>query len=173
MNPRPATIDDYRWLYAHGYMPDGLKCSQEIMLDIIKRCPATFLDYGCGRGELVRLLSDTIVDSQFYGYDPALDFKGLPFGKCDWLISCDVLEHIPEPDLDALFKQWALITNFGLLLTIANMSDVHTVNGEQVELHLIQKPATWWIDRLRQVWPFADCHHRTINIHRFALIVEF
>lgn len=166
---REATIDDYRWLYAHGYMPDGLKCARAIMLDIVDRCPGTFLDFGCGRGQLVRWINEK-TRGHAIGWDPA----GIePFQGCfpDWIISCDVLEHIQRHAVEATVSE--LHARRGLLLTIANMSDIHKVNGEDVELHLIQEPAEWWISKIKEHWPMCHVEHRPICKDRFALIVGF
>lgn len=166
---RHATIEDYRWLYAHGYMPDGLKCARAIMLDIVERCPGTFLDFGCGRGDLVRWINRK-TQGHAVGWDPA-SIEQFPACQPDWIISCDVLEHIPRADIDRALSD--LRARLGLLLTIANMPDPHEVNGEPVELHLIQEPADWWIERIKQQWPTCHVEHRVICNERFALIVEF
>jgi SAM-dependent methyltransferase len=170
---RHATIDDYRWLYAHGYMPDGLKCARAIIADILERCPGSFLDYGCGRGDLVRFINEKM-RALCDGCDPATSFPAPFVGLTwDWIISCDVLEHIPRDGVDALLRDWRLFARSGLLLTIANMPDQHEVNGEMVELHLIQEPAEWWVERVKQQWPTCHVEHRRICKDRFALIVTF
>jgi hypothetical protein len=174
MSPRPATLDDYRWLYTNDptYMPDGLKCAREIMLDIVERCPATFLDVGCGRGHLVDWIN-TKTTGEAFGIDKGSGREDPWIGQRDWMISCDVFEHLDLETLDRALSEATQAIRKGLLLTIANMSDVHTVAGEAVELHLIQKPFGWWIDRIKAFWPTAYFTHREINCHRFALIVEF
>lgn len=168
---RDATLEDYRWLYAHGYMPDGLKCADGIMFDIVKRCPGTFLDYGCGRGHLVDLINKGTTGHAI-GWDPFSD-EQQPASFPDWIVSCDVLEHIPPESINATLGYFARVACRGLLLTIANMSDVHKVNGEDVELHLIREPAEWWIDRIKRHWPTCHVEHRRICKDRFALIVTF
>jgi len=174
---RDATLKDYRWLYANGYMTDGMKCARAIMLDIVERCPGTFLDYGCGRGQLVAWINQKTRGFSF-GYDPASNIAATreplsPTTRVDWVISCDVLEHIERDDVSAALQWMRDHANKGLLLTIANMSDVHEVNGDPVELHLIREPAEWWVDRIRQHWPACRVEHRRICKDRFVLIVEF
>jgi len=172
---RSATLSDYRWLYDHGYMPDGLKCARAILPDIVAKGPATFLDWGCGRGELVDYINaDTL--GAAHGCDPATSYPSPFVGNTwDWIISCDVLEHIPEDEIDATLRDMRLFATKGLLLTIANMSDVHAVNGEQVELHLIQEPMPWWTEKLREHFPTATIRGRHIEADssRFAIVVEF
>jgi len=94
---RPATLADYRWLYANGYMPDGLKCARDVMADIVDRCPASFFDYGCGRGDLVRWINEKTRGSA-NGYDAA--YGGAEWGGqfVDYALCFDVLEHLNEAD---------------------------------------------------------------------------
>jgi hypothetical protein len=96
-------------------------------------------------------------------------------GESAWIISCDVLEHIPADEIDDTLKMLGAWAANGLLLTIANMSDVHLINGEQVELHLIQEPMPWWTDKLREHFPAATIKGRPIDAKgdRFAIVVEF
>jgi hypothetical protein len=86
-----------------------------------------------------------------------------------------VLEHIPRDGVDALLRDWRLFARSGLLLTIANMPDPHEVNGELVELHLIQEPMPWWTEKLREHFPAATIKGRHIldDKSRFAIVVEF
>ncbi len=172
MTARAATLEDYHWLYDHGYMPDGLKCAREIMLDIVERCPASFLDFGCGRGHLVDWINDK-TKGEAFGTDRGIGRDDPWIGMRDWLISCDVFEHLTPAELDKVLKESQAAIRRGMLLTIANMSDVHAVAGERVELHLIQQSPSWWISRIRQDFPAAIITHRRIDSQRFALIVEF
>lgn len=170
---RPATLSDYRWLYSHGYMQDGLKCARALFGEIVERCPATFLDYGCGRGQLVDFINEKM-KADGNGWDPALS-NWSPQSSSDWVISCDVLEHVGPEYIDTTLHRMGCLATKGLLLTIANMSDVHKVNGEDVELHLIQEPMPWWTEKLREHFPTATIHGWPIDKKgdRFAVVVEF
>ncbi len=172
---RSATLDDYRWLYAHGYMPDGLKCARGIMLDIVERCPATFLDYGCGRGDLVRWINEKTAGNAA-GHDPGTGMTIPMFGEqpsYHWIVSCDVLEHLTPDELGAALRDFPRLASKGLLLTIANMNDVQAVDGEPVQLHLIREHPEWWIERINRHWPGCHIEHRWLDGERFALLVEF
>lgn len=178
MTVRAAVWSDYQTLYAGDYMSDGLKCAHDILLDIVERCPASFLDYGCGRGLLMEW-----INRHTTGFACGIDVAG-PIGPgelgahtarggYDYVIACDVLEHLAEENLAAELAQFRTSAKRGALLTIANMSDIHQIKGEDVELHLIQRPGEWWAERLGQAWPGARIVHRPINKDRFAFIVEF
>lgn len=68
------------------------------------------MDYGCGKGELVKLLQKKYPFIKVCGYDPAVEeFENLPNEKFDFIIVTDVLEHIPENELpDTIAKISAL-----------------------------------------------------------------
>ena len=174
MTARPATPSDYVWLYQNtDYMADGLKCAKEMMPDIIDRAPARFLDYGSGRGDLARYYN-----SRFRGimhsWDPAIAKTELPPKyPVDWITCFDVLEHLTETTvIDALW-QMHQIARKGLILAIANMSDVHQVDGAAVELHLIQQPAQWWLSLLEVWFPIHRITLRPFPYpERFGFVIE-
>lgn len=163
MTARPATLDDYRWLYDHGYMPDGLKCAREMLPDIVERAGdgRIFLDYGCGRGFLTEWLINRC-RGIMRKWDPARGEEDCPYHYADWVTCFDVLEHIPEAQLHHVLNHIRKIASKGVILAVANMSDVHMVDGEPVELHEIQQPCHWWEGALRLVFP----QHQWALIHR-------
>lgn len=62
--------------------------------------PKRILDYGCGKGNLVKALANKYPSIKVYGYDPAVEeFEKMPVDKVDLVICTDVLEHIPENEL--------------------------------------------------------------------------
>ena len=79
------------------------------MVDFLK--PKSILDYGCGKGNLVRSLAEKYPDIKVYGYDPAVeDFSSLPVDKADFVVNTDVLEHIPEDELPETVARIASIS---------------------------------------------------------------
>ena len=68
------------------------------LIDFLK--PKSILDYGCGKGNLVKVLAENYPNIKVYGYDPAVrEFENIPVYKVDFVICTDVLEHIPENEL--------------------------------------------------------------------------
>ena len=75
----------------------------------------------------------------------------------DGIICTDVLEHIPLKQLDATLIALKKLGK-SLLFGIANHSDLKL----GFELHLIQKPLTFWEAKLREFWvdvQFIDIHN--------------
>lgn len=67
--------------------------------------PASILDYGCGRSDLV---AHFWLDGKrrLGRYDPAIPaFKRMPEGQFDLVFCCDVMEHIPMAYVDKVLGQ--------------------------------------------------------------------
>lgn len=172
---RDATPDDYKWLYANtDYMHDGLKCARPIMVDIVERCPAMFIDYGSGRGHLVEWINRH-TNGKAIEYDPVKHVSCN--SSANYITCCDVLEHIALGDLSGVLHDIIKKATNGCLFTIANMSDIHMVNGEQVQLHLIRQDCHWWERELmvavKQCGKEAHLVCQRINSQQFSIIMEF
>ena len=121
----------------------------------------SILDYGSGKGALYRekdltLPSGQVISSvkDFWGveeircYDPGVnEYAARPESDYEGLVSTDVLEHIPEEDID-----WVLAECFGfaskfLYMNIASYPAVKVLpNGWNA--HITIKPPNWWRDRI-------------------------
>jgi len=119
----------------------------EIPIFLEKYHPNTILDYGCGSGSVVDMLSKMyqLVD----GYDPCVEkYSNYPNQTYDVLISMDVLEHI-EPDyLDENLK------NIDLLFSKAAYLDIHTSASPTFlpdgrNAHLIQEQPNFWRNKIQ------------------------
>lgn len=76
--------------------------------------PKSILDYGCGKGGLVRALQREYPDIKIRGYDPSVEqFNIFPTGETfDLVVNTDVLEHVPESYLkDTVAKIASLSKN--------------------------------------------------------------
>jgi 2-polyprenyl-3-methyl-5-hydroxy-6-metoxy-1,4-benzoquinol methylase len=93
---------------------------RELARNLARRQPGRLLDWGCGWGQVSALLLDQGVDVVAYDVRPGIDAPtterlerfpqivahvssepvALPFetGSFDTVLSCGVLEHVPDPD---------------------------------------------------------------------------
>jgi len=121
----------------------------------------TLLDYGAGKGlaykqKPLKLPNGEQAESlqAHWGldsitcYDPGYEpFSKLPQGKFDAVICTDVLEHIPEEDLDwVLGEVFDYAKRFVFLTVACYPAKKHLPNGENTHITL-QKP-DWWRPRI-------------------------
>jgi hypothetical protein len=74
----------------------------------------------------------------------------LPNGKFDGVICTDVLEHIPEPEIDwNLWRLFAYANKF-LLLTVCCRAAKKTLpSGENC--HITVQPMEWWLAKVQEI----------------------
>lgn len=144
-----------RLLYAqkHRDFPqygDSAKRHVDIVKNLIaKRGYKTFLDYGCGKAILSREIPGVV------NYDFAIaEYSQLPSGSFDLAFCIDVLEHIPEGELDETFTY--LKSHAGSVYFCVHMGEsIHKLaNGEPC--HCTVRPAHWWMGRLENYWKHIE-----------------
>jgi hypothetical protein len=121
-----------------------------VVRELISQVAAvTVLDYGCGRGELAKVLSPQRVSE----YDPGIAGKdGMP-KPCDLVVCTDVLEHIEPDRLGNVLDHLTVLAGKALYLVIATRP-AQAVLPDGRNAHLIVRDAAFWLDKLKEL-PFA------------------
>jgi len=104
-------------------------------------------DYGAGKKNLLKCLIELGVNLNVYQpYDPAFPEYGEP--KAADLVCCiDVLEHIEPKFIDNVIEDLASITiKFGFFSI--HMGPAKKVLADGRNAHLIQRPSSWWLEKL-------------------------
>lgn len=121
----------------------------------------TGLDYGCGKGNQYakEFLYDNAAGTLEYflgftvdKYDPAVEqFAGTQLETPRDLVWCtDVMEHIPEEDIDFIVGELNRLSSKALFVTVATYPAKKSLpNGENA--HVTVKPREWWEERFRPV----------------------
>lgn len=107
----------------------------------------TLLDYGCGKGSLVRAVPGA------QGYDPAVEeFSARP-EPADLVTCTDVLEHV-EPDMleDVLNDIVNLTRKVAYILVACRPASKRLPDGRNA--HLIIQPPEWWLEQLNEHFKF-------------------
>ena len=118
---------------------------------IAKTNSKSLLDYGCGKGyqySKEKIHNRFFFDIQPALYDPAVSTHNtLPEETFDGVISTDVMEHIPEDQLDEVLSQiYSKATKF-VYLGICTIPAIAILpNGENA--HCTVKPIEWWRDKI-------------------------
>jgi len=103
--------------------------------------PDSVLDYGCGKGGLVKYLISKGV--QAVGYDPYVhEYRERP-AKQDMLVSTDLLEHIPEDELSGIFADMRSYEPRIMFHAISNRKAVQIL-PDGTNAHKTIKDANWW-----------------------------
>lgn len=168
---RNATIADYERLRDHPryYCRKEAKRWQDA-IPVLEQIEDVhnILEVGCGRGSFLRYCDENLPIAMRIGMDVAehetwrdIDARFIignlsawPLETAMWRIdvvcSFDVMEHLPEDEITAVIKAMTMRTKRHMLHAIYNGPDVWDIDGEQVEMHLTQRPAEWWVDRFRR-----------------------
>lgn len=109
-----SLISQYEELHSSdtSYGSTSIKFIKEVCMMIDQLQPVSILDYGCGKGVLIDAPQEKYPNINCYKYDPSIpEYNTLPVDKVDMVLNTDVLEHIPENDLDDVLADIARITD--------------------------------------------------------------
>jgi 2-polyprenyl-3-methyl-5-hydroxy-6-metoxy-1,4-benzoquinol methylase len=110
----------------------------------------SILDYGCGRGSFkVALLDNVETFTDVREYDPGIVGKDTLPEPADLVVCTDVLEHIEPVLLTNVLAHIKSLARLGAFLIIATNRAKETLPDGR-NAHLIQQPAPWWMEQLRQ-----------------------
>lgn len=110
---------------------------------------SSVLDYGCGKaGKHISGITSKQWNTKVHLYDPFVEqFSRLPTKPIDGVISTDVLEHVPEEEIDGVLRQVFGLANKFLFHSIAQYrAKTILSNGENA--HCTVKPISWWERKL-------------------------
>ena len=130
-----------------GWGKGGLQHLDEILELLVDTRATTVLDYGCGKGRLVRALNMRHIYTD--GYDPAVEQFAHEPTIADLLVSTDVLEHIEPECLDEVLAHMAYLTGIRAYLVISLRPAVkHLPDGRNA--HLIIESKEFWLSKLAE-----------------------
>ena len=109
----------------------------------------SLLDYGTGKGKLVRKLREQVGNSiTVDGYDPAVEeWDTRPNRMYDIVTCLDVLEHIEVETIDSVLEDIkALTKNFCYLVIDLQPAVKKLADGRNA--HILLAPTDWWLSRI-------------------------
>lgn len=144
-------IEQYKILHReksdYGRSSERLLNSIQIHLDELGPINS-ILDFGCGRSRTVDWLAK-LNDAKAYRFDPAIpEFALMPVKTADVVINTDVLEHVPEADLDSFLARIASISKHVYFQIATDIAHTILPNGDNA--HCTVRPQEWWRDKLKQ-----------------------
>jgi len=145
---------DKKW-DRYGHACEG----RDNLKDVIKLDPKSIIDIGCGYNEflnLVRLKNPNItltgVDIACPGADIIAPAHNVPVddNQYDLLVSFDCMEHIPEEEIELVFKEFSRISNrIYLKISLAHSP----TRIDDAPVHVCVKPKEWWLKISRTYFP--------------------
>lgn len=152
--------ENYRWIPSRS-IPEAMSIVDAIPFE-------SALDFGCAKGFLVHALSLISnkriqgVDISSYAIDHCLpqvkDKVHYMPGKLsemnletDLLIAKDVLEHIPEDEIDDILNEFRKVSKQCLFVIPLGDNDLFRIREYEIDLtHVTKKDEEWWIDKIRR-----------------------
>lgn len=145
-------IAQYRALAAKGDALRGLSILRyrKRIGQLVKQHRArTLLDFGCGGGDAYRQPHRVYREwglrwGQVRLYDPAFpEHARVPKGRFDAVLCSDVLEHVPEAEVDAFVAQLFAHAGRFVWASVCTRPAKKTF-PDGTNLHVTQRPVEWW-----------------------------
>jgi len=151
--------ENYKWMPTRS-IPEAISICENIDFQ-------TVIDFGCAKGFLVHslnLLNKTAVGVDISEYaiqncmpevkdklhllDRPLSELGI---SADLLIAKDVLEHIPEEDIDYTLSEFYKVCNQAFLVIPLADNDLFRIREYEIDkTHVTRKDETWWISKIKK-----------------------
>lgn len=170
-------------MHAGGKFDNGAKQYKLIEPFVQKYQPSTMLDFGCGKGALIREIKTHFPDTLCWGYDPGNPlYAVMPPRTFDAVISTDAIEHIePEHLADNLALIGSKIERCGFFRIACHPAKKFLPDGRNC--HLIVAEPDWWRVQVLQhmpveiVWERVEVFdrrdkHPSLIGHKFDIMVE-
>ena len=133
----------------------------------------TVLDYGTGKGKLVKHLKQNLPESiRVDGYDPAVEeYCVHPKDPYHVVICLDVLEHIEIESIDSVLNDIKRLTSHFCYLVIDLQPAVKTLKDGR-NAHILLAPHDWWVTKLSQLFPCIatfPLYHESGSIQKIVI----
>lgn len=148
-----SLIPAYQRLHQQGKFP-GLSIRAYIpqITELVMASGAkTLLDYGCGTGlQYTEECYHVFWNIMPTLYDPAVPaYSQRPTGQFDGVICTDVLEHIPENELDAVVQDLVQFSKMWCFVSVCcrpAKANKNLPDGRNA--HVTIRPESWWREKL-------------------------
>lgn len=141
---------EYEWLHAQGAFPGfSVNTHKNQIKHIIDLTESShILDYGSGMGYQYSINQfDIFWKVEVDCYDPFYPpFKHLPNKLYDGVISIEVMEHIPEEEIDLALSEIFEKAKYFVFVSV-NLSPANKTFANGDNVHVLLKDKQWWIDR--------------------------
>lgn len=113
---------------------------------------ASVVDWGCGTSKVAEKLWP---EAKVILYDFAIEgIDDKPTGDHDVLICTDVMEHIPEEEVEGVLSEMRGLADTAIFVIHTGEAHNRLPNGENC--HCTVRPENWWTARLLDHWTIGQ-----------------
>lgn len=143
---------------------------EEIKKFILDTGVKTVLDFGCGKGALVKLLEKSGLDIEVHAYDPAIPgYDTIPLESYDLIISTDMFEHLYEDEIDLIFSQMiALHPSYMYHVVSHRLASQILSDGSNA--HKTVQTTVWWSEKFSAFFKDYDTTYHFTDVGHFKVI---
>lgn len=140
-------------MHSAGKFDNGAKQFRLVESFLSEYRPCTILDFGCGKGALIRTIQQVFPEISCWGYDPGNpDFDHMPDSEFDAVISTDAIEHIEPMYLDGTLALIARkMSRCGFFRIACHPAKKVLPDGRNCHL-TVESPA-WWRQKILSCMP--------------------
>ena len=122
----------------------------------------TILDYGCANGKFKVFMTKHKKHLSVSEYDPGIVGKDTPPKPADYIVCCDVMEHVEENFLDSVMGHLKSLILKGGFFNIST-KDAVTILSDGTNAHKIVKDGNWWVDIFKKYFDVYDVEINRID----------
>jgi len=122
----------------------------------------TILDYGCANGKFKVFMTKHKKHLSVSEYDPGIIGKDTPPEPADYIVCCDVMEHVEENFLDSVMNHLKSLILKGGFFNIST-KDAVTILSDGTNAHKIVKDGNWWVDIFKKYFDVYDIEINRID----------
>lgn len=148
-----ALVSEYARVHSRKrYGDTGWRSLPFILPHVLALKPRSLVDFGCGQSDLAFRLAQLSSIGRVGRYDPAIPaLSDRPTEGFDLLVNVDVLEHIPDEELDAAIATMASMAKDAVI--VIDTAPARLILSDGRNAHVSLHDAAWWLARLRKSFP--------------------
>lgn len=134
------------------YGDTGWRSFPFILPHLLALRPDSLIDFGCGQSDLAFRLAQHAGIASVTRYDPAIvELSNRPEAQHDVLVNVDVLEHIPDEELDNAIADMASLAKNAIIVIDTAPARLKLSDGRNAHVSLHDEGT--WEQRLRKSFP--------------------
>jgi 2-polyprenyl-3-methyl-5-hydroxy-6-metoxy-1,4-benzoquinol methylase len=124
-------------------------------VDMKAKDVSTILDYGCANGKFKVYMNANKPHYTVYEYDPGIAGKDALPQSADYIVCCDVMEHIEPELLDNVMLHLQSLMLKGGFFNIST-KDAVTLLSDGSNAHKLVRDGEWWVDVFKQYFDLSN-----------------